>query len=212
MDMKKFVLTLGATLMMVSTALAQTKARVEIGLGMSRVNAETLGNAKSTSLSDLDNLKATRVAAALEFKIAPMLYIAPGLAWHKGTSDYLVNVAGMSDQTVQVKAQMLSLPVSLGLRLKPLGIMGISVEAGPYASYLMKVEQSAPSLRDIAASLSGDDGRFSWGLGASVAAEISRFYLRLGLEHAMVGRKIPNLKDYKTSKDYNIYLAVGLRL
>lgn len=210
--MKKFVLMLAVVCACASTVLAQTKARVEIGLGMSRVNAETLGDAKSTSLADLDNLKATRVAAALEFKIAPMLYIAPGLAWHKGTSDYLVNVAGMFAQTVQVKAQMLSLPVSLGLRFKPLGILGLSVEVGPYASYLMKVEQSVPSLKDIAASLSGDDDRFSWGLGASVAAEISRFYLRLGLEHAMIDRKIPSLKDYKASKDYNIYLALGLRL
>lgn len=210
--MKKFVVMLGLALTMISTALAQTNVRVEVGIGMSRVNAETLENAKSMSLSDMSKLKGTRVAAALEFDIAPMLYIAPGLAWHQGKSDYLVNIAGSTSESVEVKAQMLSLPVSLGVRFKPLGIVGLSIEAGPYASYLIKVNQNLPSVNEAFSQLRDGDDRFSWGLGASVAAEISRFYLRLGLEHSMVNRKIANLKDYQKSKDYNVYLALGLRL
>ncbi len=210
--MKKFVFMLAAVCVFATSALAQTEGRVEIGLGISRLNAETLGQTSVTNLSDLESLKGTRVAAALEFDIAPMLYIAPGLTWHQGKAEYLTNITSSSNQSVEVKAQMLSLPVSLGVRFKPLGILGLSLEAGPYLSYLLKVDQSAPSLSELASSLKDGDDRFSWGIGASLAAELSRFYLRLGLEHALKNRKIPSLESYKTSKDYNVYLALGLRL
>lgn len=207
--MKKIVLSLLAAVCCSTAGLAQSglRPRIEVGL-----------NAANVKVSDAENLGSyqtrlgLRAAFALEAKLFSGVYIAPGLAYRQNYTK--VSPTSSGGFSGYFKTQSLNLPLNLGLRVKPGGIVGISIEAGPYLTYALR--SSITGSDGVSALVDAnkyiDFNRFGYGLGASAAAEFSKFYIRLGVESDLYSRW-HNTDQRKTefrARDYNAYLAVGL--
>lgn len=188
---RKLFLALGLTLALLGFQEAKAQ-RPTIRLEAAGMFSGTTSVKSETTLQELKGELTYRLAGAVELKLLPFVYVAPGLAWQENAVK-IPTVFGDAES----KRQALSLPVNVGVRVKPFGILGLSLEAGPYLRYMLKND----SLKD--------NNRFTYGAGASVALELSRVYFRLGGELDLKEQK---LAEGLRAKDYNVYLGLGLRI
>lgn len=185
--MKKVLASLALTFVMASTALAQgLSIRAEGGaiFGSSSNIALPGAGGSSTNLEFKDNT-GLRLGAALEFKFFGFFYFSPGLTYNVATSN-LTAASVLSGKKVSLTDHNLSLPLNLGFRIKPLGLLGVSVEAGPYASYQLSnkgiVDGKEIDTSEIFKDVQGFDfNKLNYGLNASAAVEFSAFYVRGGV-------------------------------
>lgn len=210
MNAKTFLALAAASLLSVGTLSAQ-KLRIEGGIAGSKLS---LGKGSETYTSDVK--PGYRVGAALEVKLFPMIYISAGANLSKaggrfGVLDkYLDDLTGgtfKNDEELNqyfgglkvfaapsISMTTVSVPLSLGLRLKPAGILGVSVEAGPYLTYDLKTTVDWGSYSADLTNLSKESlgimkySRLGYGIGASATVELSRFYVRGGIEYGLSNR------------------------
>lgn len=207
MVLKKISAFIISALLLSGVASAQG-LRIEGGLSASGVNFSNGGKDFKRDLKT-----GYRVGAAYEFKFLPVVYLSAGVNL-KGESDsfdllgtlgqnlgLITEVAsGSTDQIVSgltnltLSSTSLTIPVNIGLRFKPVGIFGFSIEAGPYLSYELnskfKSNNILGSLSNIAVeSIDGfKSKKFGYGVGGSIGLEITRFYLRAGAEYGLSNR------------------------
>lgn len=187
-------------------SMSAQKFRVEGGLTAVGVH---LNKDSSNHLGELK--MGYRAGAAVEIKVLPLMYISTGLNFKTGNEkvDLLAPFTKNTTQattealsqstlgqlsTMTLSSNALSLPLNLGFRIKPAGILGISLEAGPYLSYALssKINMNSPGqgLKDIGLELKDlvRSKKFGYGVGGSIALEITRVYLRAGVEYGLSDR------------------------
>lgn len=215
--MKKLFLGLALMLGLGTTLSAQI--RIEAGVNASQVEISAL-SLKNTSDLNIGY----RVGAAYELGLGSAFYIAPGLqlrtsgSYNKATELRLTNTD-------------VALPVMLGARV-PLGIVGLSAEVGPYASYTVKTSTSSAKIGsmfdgvlDGLRGIAFDSEKFRYGVGGSVALHISKGYLRLGADYDLKNTykpadnalgNISNALQGLTgegikSRNLSLYATIGIR-
>ncbi len=196
--------------------------------------AEVGGNFTNLSIKNIekkyDMRAGLRAGLGVEYAFSPMMYASTGLNYRmSGAKNEIVksesrgSLTSIMTNTSKVRFHNLSLPINLGLRVSLSNVLAVSVEAGPYLSYAlsgkgfreMKVElQGAVNTvtkEDFTDDLFKGDAplkRFEAGVGASVAAEYSNYYLRLGTTWGLTNI---SKKDSDATKNNEFYLSVGLR-
>lgn len=244
--MKKILFALSLSLMALGLNAQGVSPRIELGASFSNLSYKGW-------LKNLDsNTKlGARASLALELGMADFnvasLYLAPGLTYKMG--------GAMEEQNIlkkegKITYHSLSLPVTLGVRFDLFGSLGVSAEVGPYISYAMSANKKIDgtsvdmfgTVKDVAPDLFNKFSdefkagikdkslfkRFDAGLNGSIALEVSRFYLRAGVEYGFVDQfegdlieKIKKAKDETVevlkdienanSKHINFFATVGIR-
>lgn len=216
--MKKLLLSLALALGLGTTLSAQF--RIEAGVNASEVKLSALSY---TDKSDLNI--GYRVGAAYEIKLLPVVYIAPGLQ---------LRTSGSFDKNTDIKMTNtdIALPVMVGARL-PLGLIALSAEVGPYASYTVKSSTSSSKLNNIFGGyidglrgMAFESEKFRYGIGGSVALHISKGYLRVGADYDLkntykpadniIGNIANAFKDITgdniKTRNLSVYATLGIRL
>lgn len=250
---KKLLLSLGLMLIALPTVAQKTAFRIEGGASLSNMSISTF------SQPDYDGkLKMNyRAGIAYEMKLGSIFYLAPGLVIKGGGAD--LNLKGiLSDERygefhewmgkvdkelqdhlqsggakVALTSHAISVPLTLGFRIKPFRAIGISIEGGPYLSYMLKEEiklgSKTTSFSDFAKRTidSFELSQFDYGLGGSATVELALLYVRAGVDIGTKNRLSVNVDKANVSvnnfegtkkvlnslgaKDMNFYLTVGLR-
>lgn len=228
--MKKLLASVLLCLSFSSVAIAQTSIRVEGSaiFDKSKVNLTDATPGQIISQLDLSNSSGFRVGAALEFKFLKFFYISPGLTYNQYTNNFTAKNL-LSGEKIKFKSHNLMLPVNLGLRFKPLGLIGASVEAGPYAAYELSNEVAVGGKNVVGGVLEElkafDSKKLSYGLNASAAIEFSAFYVRGGVLYPLTdrGTNVFKVIDEATkaiteirnngikSKELTYFIGLGLR-
>lgn len=198
-----------------------------LGLGLSmpalargwNVRIEAGGHASNLSETSgsYSSAYGYHVGGALELELTSGLYLAPGVTWLRTSSKSTATLLG-ADIFPEIKAENIQIPLSLGVRFKPLDVLGVSLEAGPYLSYTLRGDESiAGTAKSIISALEVND-RIAWGVGASAAFEVSVLYLRFGIQKGMsnpsLGEAYAVARDILqmgNARDANLYLSLGLR-
>lgn len=209
--MNKFFITLAAISLLFTGTLSGQTIRIEGGAAGSRFSMS-----KGSQSLHSDIKLGYRIGAAIEFKLFPMVYLATGanvsngggrfavldkyfdsftngsMGHTQGLNEYLGGLKLFSAPSISTTS--VSLPLSLGVRFKPAGILGVSVEAGPYLSYDLKTSLNWGSYSADLTNIHKDSfglikyNRLSYGIGASATVELTRFYLRAGFEYGLSNR------------------------
>lgn len=210
-------LTLGL-LALGSVAQAQ-HFRLEVGGAASNIKLsdDVAEQAKKASLG-------LRVAAAYEHNIlSKYVYLSPGIVWRKGGAsladaaksawgDLTQGAGSTADLGLpSLETESFSIPLMLGLRIKPGNIIGLSVEAGPYLNYTYKMREVLNGKAvDLLASLGASfKDKLNYGLGVSAALELTVITVRVGLETSLSERL--QWRELK-GREYNAYASVGIRI
>lgn len=228
-------------------------ARIEGGASMSSQAIGTFNNTLDGKLK-----LNYRAGAALEIPLGSIFYVSPGLVFKGGGTSFDLkgvlpekNYEAVREWALQagqkigadelsapsISSHAVSVPLTLGLRLRILKSLGLSLEAGPYLSYMLKEELTlGPAIgkfievsKQSASKL--DFSHFDYGLGASVALEFSTLYIRGGVDVGSKDRKFLNLSTNSSAtapsvdasrgfelfnqlkaKEMNFYLTLGLSL
>lgn len=195
--------------------VANAQFRIEAGASVSNLKG---ANGK-TSLN-LKNGIGYRLGAAYEIKLLPFVYLAPGLQLRN-------NIVPVSSLYLgKITYTEVAVPLNLGIHLG-LGPVGLSAEAGAYASYNIKSSYSLPSARESLALVGDIDftslrpERLHYGVGASVAVHFTKLYIRGGIDYDLNdlykdGNKFDSSKirqEIKSLQAQNMtaYLSLGLR-
>ncbi len=183
------------------------------------IRLEAGGNANNIteSASGYKAAYGYQAGAALELALVKGVYIAPGVTFSRASSKSGIALPG-ADIFPELRADNLQIPLTLGVRFKPVGVLGISLEAGPYISYTLDSNETiGETARNILDGLSTGD-RIAWGVGASAAFEISVVYLRAGIQKGLnkptASAMYSVLRDalqMGSARDANLYLTLGLR-
>lgn len=244
--MKKILFALSLSMMALGLSAQGISPRLELGASLSNLSYKGM-------LKDSDSkIKlGARASLGLELGMADFnvasLYIAPGITYKMGGA---LSEKDLIDKEGKITYHSLSLPVTLGVRLDLFNTVGLSAEVGPYISYAMSANKSIDGtsvdifggVKDVAPDLFNKFGdefkagikdkslfkRFDAGLNGSVALEVSRFYLRAGVEYGFVdqfeGDLIEKMKkaanetadllknlENANSKHINFFATVGIR-
>lgn len=223
---------LGVALIFISATLSAQTIRLEVGGTASR-----FGYSRADNKANSDLKLGYRLGAGVEFKLFPFVYAMTGANLNIGSGGRIgvLNKYGKEffldgyDAPKQVKEGLgalsvltdpfvsmtsISVPLNLGVRFKPAGILGVSLEAGPYISYDIRTklimwgnhELDLTNITDHSLGLVKYN-RLGYGVGASVALEITRAYLRLGVEYGLNNRvdfvpdKVAQGKIYNVAKE-----------
>lgn len=209
--MKKTVLTALACLAAVAGVSAQTtiKPRAEIGLNF--------GNISTSPSTDMNKIAlGLRAGAAVEIGLSDspltQIYLAPGLTYKnhgykiKNTLGALAGDLGIDlgalGKDTRVSMHSLAVPVNLGLRASLGNDLGVSLEFGPYAAYLLSAKFGDEPITD-------GYKRFDAGINGSVALEYQRFYLRLGAEYGLLNLNKSNVDALK-ERNVGFFTTVGM--
>lgn len=196
--MKKTILAATAALIATASLTAQTtiKPRAEIGLNLGNLEA------KHSELVDFGIVSGLRLGASLEVGLSQSalseVYLAPGLYYKQHGS-----MASKLGSENRLSMQSLALPVNLGLRASLGNDLGVSLEFGPYFSYML-------SSRYLGQSKDEDLKRFDAGINGSVALEYQRYFLRLGAEYGLTDLNKPKIED-NYLRNLGIFTTVGMR-
>lgn len=164
-----------------------------------------------------------RVGVAVELPVFPFVYISPGVALRNnqissnGSRNTLSDITKLLDQALGTKISdgsvglgpngtltYLLVPVNIGAKFSLLGL-GVSAEAGPYASYAINTPFST----------FGDNvslNKFTYGLGGSVAAHLGKTTFRLGYEYELSKKFSSEDKTTPQYKDNAFFFTIGYRL
>lgn len=209
--MRKSFLILVATSFLAANSLSAQTIRIEGGAAASKISIS-----KGADTHESEVKVGYRYGAAIEFKLFPMVYIAAGANMSKGGGrlgvfdKYLNEFTGGAIQNDEDLNQYLggfklfssptitttsvSVPILLGVRLKPAGILGVSLEAGPYFSYDLQTTLDWGSYSADLTNMTKNSlglikyNRSGYGIAASATVELTRFYLRAGLEYGLSNR------------------------
>lgn len=224
--MKKFFLLAVAVFLGISTIEAQSiHPRVEVAGSFSRSSLKI-----SDTKLDGKIKPGFRAGAAVEIALGSSgVFVAPGLTYKtEGSKSVINNLPGLEPVSLNSTIHYLTIPVDLGMRLD-LGLLAVSVEAGPYFSYALKgsfdktIEGAISTVNNQINTFSNDWNlfkRYDIGVGASAAVEFSKFYVRLGTDLGLVnvaGNEYSKLfndvkKQFESNiKNSNFYVGVGLR-
>lgn len=233
--MKRLLASLLLCLTLGSTAMAKISFRLEGSAIMDKSK-----NALKNNLGDqlgLGSSTGFRLGTALEFKFLGIFYIAPGLTYNiqseslglAGDATATNGLALPAGSKIEYTLHHLTLPVNFGIRIKPLGIIGASIEAGPYASY--QLSNTATGLNSDAAknifnelTKSFDGKKLSYGLNASATVELAALYVRAGVLYPLsdkfdlkeIGSAFEKIYDNVStdglnSKNLTYFIGLGLR-
>ncbi len=230
--MKKFFLAACVAVVSAFSMNAQgIHFRAEVGGNFTNIDSKIKDKKFDTNM-----LAGLRAGLGVELKFAPMVYAATGLNYRMGGSKNSLEILGkvIKEDVFEVRNHSISLPINLGLRAK-FGAFGVSAEAGPYLAYTLSSTQTnniTKELQDSYAFLKDLEdktdlleyrNRFEAGVGASIAAEYSNFYLRLGTTWGLTNMMKDNKDDiskalnglFKTMpdnlKNHEFYLNLGIR-
>lgn len=209
--MKKTVLTALACLAAIAGVSAQTtiKPRVEAGLNF--------GNISTSPSTDMYKIAlGLRAGAAVEIGLSEspltQVYLAPGLTYkNHGTKiqnpvGSLGNILGIDlgslGQDVRLSMHSLAVPVNLGLRANLANDLGLSLEFGPYFSYLLSAKSGDTTITDAYK-------RFDAGINGSVALEYQRYFLRLGAEYGLTNLSKSSVDALK-ERNVGFFTTVGM--
>lgn len=209
--MKKTVLTALACLGIIAGASAQTtiKPRVEAGLNF--------GNISTSPSTDMYKIAlGLRAGGAVEIGLSQspltQIYLAPGLTYkNHGTNienpvGSLGNILGIDlgnlSKDVRQSMHSIAIPVNLGLRASLGNDLGVSLEFGPYAAYLLSAKVGDTTITD-------GYKRFDAGINGSVALEYQRFYLRLGAEYGLLNLNNSGVDAFK-ERNVGFFTTVGV--
>lgn len=210
--MKKLVLAMMSFFMTFALSNAQNiTPRVEVDATLGKLDHKVGSLDIDTELGF-----GLRAGAGVEYNLAKGIYLYSGLNYTLANSKF-------TEAKIEVKETLhyLSIPVNLGARVN-FGKLGFSGEFGPYfacglagnigssVSILGSKEFNAGSYNPFKDTDSAKSAykRFDMGVGASVAVEYSKFYLRLGTEYGLYN--FANL-DGAESKRFNVYTGIGVR-
>ncbi len=217
--MRKLFISFALLISAISIASAQVLGihpRFEAGVSLPKIES-TIGNIDLNSNSNTGY----RVGVAVELPVFPFVYIAPGVALRSnqinsnGSNNTTTAIAGLVDATVSSKLSNTTIgpngtltyvvvPINLGTKLSLLGI-GISAEAGPYASYAINTPFS-----NLGDNLSPN--KFNYGLGGSVAAHLGKTTFRLGYEYELSKKFSSEGETTPQYKDNAFFFTIGYRL
>lgn len=215
--MKKLVLAMMSFFMTFALSNAQNiTPRVEVDATLGKLDHK-LGSLNVDTKLGLG----FRAGAGVEYNLAKGIYLYSGLNYTLANSKFTEEEIGEAKIEIKETLHYLSIPVNLGARAN-FGKLGFSGEFGPYFAYGI-----AGNLASNVAILGSKDikagsydpfkdtdlaksayKRFDMGVGASVAVEYSKFYLRLGTEYGLYN--FANL-DGAESKRFNVYTGIGVR-
>ncbi|WP_052080624.1 porin family protein [Porphyromonas macacae] len=206
--MKKIITGVALLLATFGFAKAQiVNYRVEAGVNFANVDLKL----KGIKLDDPAMKTGYRVGAGVEFCLTSSLYFVPGITFKmNGTK---INVPSVK---AEIKEQLhyLSVPLNVGFRMPLTKNLGVSLEAGPYMSFLISQDLKADdALLNKIKKLRGKTDlakRIDWGLGLSATVDYSRFYLRVGSEFGLYNT-LKNGDSNNSAKNNNFYTAVGMR-
>lgn len=202
-------------LVLLAGVVASAQFRIEAGGSVSNLR----GADNKTSLN-LKNGIGYRLGAAYEIKLLPFVYLSPGLQLRN-------NVVPVSSLDLgKMTYTDVAVPLNLGVRVG-LGLVGLSAEAGAYASYNLKSSYSLPTAMETISSLGNINladlkaERLRYGVGASVAVHFTKLYIRGGVDYDLNdlykdGNKF-NFNNIKTevtslkSQNMTAYMSLGLR-
>lgn len=207
-----------STISIVSAQVLGIHPRFEAGVSLPKVES-SLENIDLHSNSNTGY----RVGVAVELPVFPFVYIAPGVALRNnqissnGSRNTLSDITKLLDQALGTKISdgsvglgpngtltYLLVPVNIGTKFSLLGL-GVSAEAGPYASYAINTPFST----------FGDNislNKFTYGLGGSVAAHLGKTTFRLGYEYELSKKFSSEDKTTPQYKDNAFFFTVGYRL
>ncbi len=188
--MKKLFLTACVAVLGAFSLNAQGLAyRAEIG---GNVATKTISGDKGSL--EFKNVMGLRLGAAAEYSLSENMYLSGGLNYVMG--------GAKGDNTL--RDHNLTIPVNFGGRFAVSNTFAVSVEAGPYASFLLAAKAGDLDIKDQRKT-------FEAGLGISVAGEFqNRYYVRLGSDFGLTNIAKNTVGDLKY-KSNQFYLSVGLR-
>ncbi|MDO4691636.1 MAG: porin family protein [Porphyromonadaceae bacterium] len=251
--MKKLLLSLGLVLAALPATAQKTAFRIEGGASLSNMNISTFSQPNYEGKLKMNY----RAGVALEMKLGSIFYLAPGVVIKGGGADVnLRNILsderygefqewmGKVDKELQdhlqsgggkvaLTSQAISIPLTLGFRIKPFRAVGVSIEGGPYLSYMLKEEiklgSKTTSISDFTKRTidSFSVSQFDYGVGGSATVEFALLYVRAGVDVGIKDRlsvdvdkanvTVKNFDGTKKilnslgAKDMNFYLTVGFR-
>lgn len=203
------------SLMLVAGWGASAQFRIEVGGSVSN-----LRGADNKTTLNLKNGIGYRLGAAYEIKLLPFVYLSPGLQLRN-------NVVPVSSLDLgKMTYTDVAVPLNLGVRVG-LGLVGLSAEAGAYASYNLKSSYSLPTAMETIFSLGNINladlkaEHLRYGVGASVAVHFTKLYIRGGIDYDLNdlykdGNKF-NFSNIKTevmslnTQNMTAYMTLGLR-
>ncbi len=173
--------------------------------------AEVGGNVATKTVSsdiaslEFKNVMGLRLGAAAEYALSPNMYLSGGLNYVMGGAKVKNPITKNIDTT---RDHSLTVPVNFGGRFAVSDAFAVSVEAGPYASFLLAAKTTAEG---VGKDVKDDYKSFEAGLGISVAGEFqNRYYLRLGSDFGLTNIAKNTVGDEKY-KSNQFYLSLGIR-
>lgn len=185
---------LAASLSAASHLHAQIKISPQVGLNVVTFTTDLPGVSYSASPG---------FQAGIYVRFGNLFHLQPGVFWQRSQSDFLVGDLGLSGD---VKVDRLFLPVKLGIKPIPLGVVDLRLNAGPALSIVTKVEDSLLGLTK------DDYNKSAWGLLLGAGLDIfflsTEFSYEIGLSNVIETERF----DTAFSSKGNVFrVNAGLR-
>lgn len=197
--MKKIFVAFALLGSFVVASAQQLMPRLEVGINFANHDVKN-------TIIDHKIKAGLRVGGALEIGLSnaqmTQIYLAPGITYR---------MSGTKLEVSTTKHELV-VPVNIGLRARFAQDLAVSVEFGPYFAYGLGANLN--TIKNLKVDLYNTDSglkRFDSGIGASVALEYNRYFLRLGTEYGLVDlNKTKIMNNYVHNMGF--FTTLGIRL
>jgi len=141
--------------------------------------------------------------AGLSVQFGKMIHFQPGIFYKNSRKNLVLTVAGTSDE---VRANNLNIPALIGVKILPLKVVDLRINAGPSFSYLLSVGEN-----DL--NLTKDDYKdVVWGLQAGLGLDVLVLSFDISYEFGLTDYiQYEILENIGTSKANILRVNLGLR-
>lgn len=211
--MKKIFLAFALLSGLTFASAQQFTPRIEVGANFANHDVKN-------SLLDHKIKTGLRVGAAVELGLSTsgmtQIYLAPGLTYRMSGTKFEEKLdLGLVSSSVGINTTKheLVVPVNIGLRARFAEALGVSVEFGPYFAYGLSANLKGAKSEGDGINLYDTDlgfKRFDSGIGASVALEYNRYFLRLGAEYGFIDLNKVKITDNYV-RNMGFFTTLGIR-
>lgn len=141
--------------------------------------------------------------AGFSVQFGKMIHFQPGIFYKNSRKNLVLTVTGTSDE---VKANHLNIPVLIGVKILPLKVVVLRINAGPSFSYLLSVGEN-----DL--NLTKDDYKDTvWGLQAGLGLDVLFLSFEISYEFGLTNYfEYEILENIVSSKANILRVNLGVR-
>lgn len=167
--MKKFLLSLGAAVLLVGAASAQVSYGLKAGVNLSKLKYSASGGGVNASITS-DNSTTFYVTGYVDAPFAPNFSFQPGLSLQGKGGAFKSDDESMFDEDLKMNLMYLEIPLNVVYYI-PTGVSGsVFLGAGPYAGFAVSGKQKYGSLSEDIDFGSDEDQMKRFDAGANFLA------------------------------------------